>query len=178
MKDQVKTLEDIYIKYRSEIYNYLYYQTTNTHISEELCQEVFLKAFKGLASYEGRSSIKTWLYCIAHNVYVSWYRREVKIEFLPLEKDLVNSLKALDGNPEVAVESKENTNEVIAILYKLKEEYRTVLILCELHDLSYEEISTTLNWSLSKVKTTLYRARIQFKTLFEKEGDKNVVQCN
>ena len=171
MKEKVKTLEDIYKKYRADIYNYLYFQTTNAHISEELCQDVFLKAFKGLASYEGRSSIKTWLYCIAHNVYVSWYRREVKIEFLPLEKNVIDSLKSMDGNPEVAVESKENSEEVMKVLYKLKEEYRTVLILSELNELSYDEIATTLDWSLSKVKTTLYRARIQFKTLFEKEGE-------
>ncbi|MBU3127230.1 RNA polymerase sigma factor [Clostridium tagluense] len=171
MKEQVKTLEDIYKKHRVDIYKYLYYQTTNCHVSEELCQEVFLKAFKGLSSYEGRSSIKTWIYSIAHNVYVSWYRKEIKIESVPLEQNIISSLVAIDGNPEAIIENKENTEQVTKILYKLKEEYRTVLILCELNELSYEEIANTLNWNLSKVKITIYRARIQFKTFFEKEGD-------
>ena len=171
MQEKVKTLEDIYKKHRVDIYNYLYYQTTNCHVSEELCQEVFLKAFKALGSYEGRSSIKTWLYSIAHNVYVSWYRKEIKIERVHMEQSIISSLIAIDGNPEVIVENKENSEEVLRILYKLKEEYRTVLILCELNELSYDEIAKTLNWSLSKVKTTIYRARIQFKIYFEKEGD-------
>jgi RNA polymerase sigma-70 factor (ECF subfamily) len=171
MKEQVKTLEDIYKKHRVDIYNYLYYQTTNCHVSEELCQEVFLKAFKALGSYEGRSSIKTWLYSIAHNVYVSWYRKEIKIQSVPMEQHIINALMAIDGNPETIIENKENSEEVIRMLYKLKDEYRTVLILCELNELSYEEISTTLNWTLSKVKITIYRARIQFKTFFKKEGE-------
>ena len=171
MKEQVKTLEDIYKKHRVDIYNYLYYQTTNCHVSEELCQEVFLKAFKALGSYEGRSSIKTWLYSIAHNVYVSWYRKEIKIKNVPMEQHMVNSLMAIDGNPEAIIENKENSEEVIKMLYKLKDEYRTVLILCELNELSYEEIANTLNWTLSKVKITIYRARIQFKTFFKKEGE-------
>jgi RNA polymerase sigma-70 factor (ECF subfamily) len=171
MEKHLNTLEDIYNKQRVDIYNYLYYQTTNCHVSEELCQEVFLKAFKALNSYEGRSSIKTWLYSIAHNVYVSWYRKEIKTNSVPMEQNIINSLVAIDGNPEVIVESKENSEKVTRILYKLKAEYRTVLILCELNELSYEEIANTLNWSLSKVKTTIYRARIQFKTFFEKEGD-------
>jgi len=171
MKQRVKNLEDIYKKHRADIYKYLYYQTTNCHVSEELCQEVFLKAFKALNSYEGRSSIKTWLYSIAHNVYVSWYRKEIKSEIVPMQQSIINSLVAIDGNPESIVEKKENSEEVIRTLYKLKEEYRTVLILCELNELSYVEISKTLNWSLAKVKTTIYRARIQFKTFFEKEGE-------
>ena len=88
-----------------------------------------------------------------------------------MEQSIISSLIAIDGNPEVIVENKENSEEVLRILYKLKEEYRTVLILCELNELSYDEIAKTLNWSLSKVKTTIYRARIQFKIYFEKEGD-------
>ncbi|MGH4126056.1 MAG: RNA polymerase sigma factor [Clostridium sp.] len=171
MKEKLKTLEDIYKKHRVDIYKYLYYQTTNYHVSEELCQEVFLKAFKSLNSYEGRSSIKTWLYSIAHNVYVSWYRKEIKIESVPMEQNIISSLVAIDGNPEAIIENKEKSEGVIRILYKLKDEYRTVLILCELNELSYVEIASTLNWSLSKVKITIYRARIQFKTIFEKEGD-------
>lgn len=171
MMEQVKTLEDIYKKHRLDIYKYLYYQTTNCHVSEELCQEVFLKAFKSLNAYEGRSSIKTWLYSIAHNVYVSWYRKEIKTQSVPMQENIISSLVAVDGNPEVIVENKENSEEVMRILYKLKEEYRTVLILCELNELSYEEIANTLNWSLSKVKITIYRARIRFKTFFKKEGE-------
>lgn len=80
MTENVEKINDIYIKYKGSIYAYLYYQIGNPAIAEELCQEVFLKAFKALASFQGKASIKTWLHSIAHNTYVTWYRREICIE--------------------------------------------------------------------------------------------------
>lgn len=172
MKECVKEIGDIYINYKSSIYSYLYYQTGNKAIAEELCQEVFLKAFKALASFQGKASIKTWLHSIAHNTYVTWYRREIKYEMIPLDNKEVNLLRSYDHQPEIAIEKLENNNEIVKVLNSLKEEHRNVLILSELQELSYEEIGNTLNWNLSKVKSTLYRARIQFKLNYEKAGDK------
>jgi len=172
MKECVKEIGDIYIKYKSSIYSYLYYQTGNKAIAEELCQEVFLKAFKALASFQGKASIKTWLHSIAHNTYVTWYRREIKYEMIPLDNKEVNLLRSYDHQPEIAIEKLESNNEIVKVLNSLKEEHRNVLILSELQELSYEEIGNTLNWNLSKVKSTLYRARIQFKLNYEKAGDK------
>jgi RNA polymerase sigma-70 factor (ECF subfamily) len=172
MKESVKEIGDIYIKYKSSIYSYLYYQTGNKAIAEELCQEVFLKAFKALASFQGKASIKTWLHSIAHNTYVTWYRREIKYEMIPLDNKEVNLLRSYDHQPEIAIEKLESNNEIVKVLNSLKEEQRNVLILSELQELSYEEIGNTLNWTLSKVKSTLYRARIQFKLNYEKAGDK------
>jgi len=172
MKESVKEIGDIYIKYKSSIYSYLYYQTGNKAIAEELCQEVFLKAFKAFASFQGKASIKTWLHSIAHNTYVTWYRREIKYEMIPLDNKEVNLLRSYDHQPEIAIEKLENNNEIVKVLNSLKDEHRNVLILSELQELSYEEIGNTLNWNLSKVKSTLYRARIQFKLNYEKAGDK------
>jgi RNA polymerase sigma-70 factor (ECF subfamily) len=172
MKENMDTIEDIYIKYKGQIYAYLYYRIGNSAISEELCQEVFLKAFKALGGFKGKSSVKTWLYSIAHNEAVSWYRRETKYEILPLDKSHLDYLEAADGLPELAVEKLEESKQVLEIMGSLKEEYKEVLILSELQELSYEEIANTLNWSLSKVKSTLHRARIQFRMKFEKAGEK------
>lgn len=172
MKENVTKLEDIYDKYRDSIYSYLFYQTGNTAISEELCQEVFLKAFKAIGSFQGRSSVKTWLYSIAHNTYVTWYKREKKYEIISLDNEEVNMLKSCQWQPEVAMEKLENSIEIRKVLAGLKEEHRNVLILSELQELSYEEIANTLNWNLSKVKSTLYRARIQFRLNYNKAGEK------
>jgi RNA polymerase sigma-70 factor, ECF subfamily len=172
MKEQVERLEDIYIKYRGAIYSYLFYQTGNAAISEELCQEVFLKAFKALSSFQGKASIKTWLHSIAHNTYVTWYKREIKYEMVSLENEEVNTMRSYEGHPEAALERLESNREIVKALNSLKEEHRNVLILSELQELSYEEIANTLNWTLSKVKSTLYRARIQFKLSYQKAGEK------
>lgn len=173
MTGNVEKINDIYIKYKGAIYSYLYYQTGNSAIAEELCHEVFLKAFKALASFQGKASIKTWLHSIAHNTYVTWYKREIKYEMVPLDNKEVNLLRSYDYQPEAAIEKLESNNEIIKVLNSLKEEHRNVLILSELQELSYEEIANTLNWTLSKVKSTLYRARIQFKLNYQKAGDKS-----
>jgi len=172
MRENIDTIEDIYIRYKGQIYSYLYYRIGNSAVSEELCQEVFLKAFKALGGFKGNSSVKTWLYSIAHNEAVSWYRKENKYELLPLDKPHIDCLEAVEGLPELAVEKQEESKQVLEVMESLKEEYKEVLILSELQELSYEEIASTLNWSLSKVKSTLHRARIQFRMKFEKAGDK------
>lgn len=173
MAERVEKINDLYIKYKGNIYSYLFYQIGNAEIAEELCQEVFLKAFKSLTTFQGKSSIKTWLYSIAHNTYVTWYKRDIKYEMVSLDKKEVNLLRSNEGNPEVAIERLENSNEILKVLNNLKEDHRNVLILSELQELSYEEIANALNWSLPKVKSTLYRARIQFKLNYPKVGDKS-----
>jgi RNA polymerase sigma-70 factor (ECF subfamily) len=170
MKGNVEKLEDIYIKYKGVIYAYLFYQTGNRAIAEELCQEVFLRAFKALGSFEGKSSVKTWLHSIAHNLYVTWYKREIKYTMVPLDNEDLNLLRSNDGQPERAMEISESNKEIMKMLNSLKEEYRNVLILSELQELSYEEIGNTLKWNFSKVKSTLYRARIQVRLKYQKAG--------
>lgn len=171
MKDGINNLEEIYVQYRSHIYSYLYNQTNNHQISEELCQEVFLKAFKGLSSFKGKSSIKTWLYRIAHNEYISWCRKEVKYRYVPIEREDAYEVLVEKKSPLDIIESYEEAHNIKNVLLQMKDEYRSILILCDLHNLSYKEISNILQCSLSKVKITIYRARIKFKQLYEKAGE-------
>ncbi|MCM0649159.1 RNA polymerase sigma factor [Clostridium swellfunianum] len=169
--ETIKNIEELYEKYKPPIYTYLYYQTGNREAAEELCQEVFLRAFKSLTSYRGDCSVKTWLYTIARNLHATWYKREVKYEMLTLDNIGEAEFISDKASPEETVEKREKREQVRNILNLLKEEYRSVLILCDIMEFSYGEIASLMGWNLSKVKITIYRARIQFKTLFESEGD-------
>ncbi len=171
MKENSNTLEDIYIKYKKDIYSYLYYRTSNKDTAEELCHEVFLRAFKAFSGFKGKSSVKTWLYSIAHNAYVTWYKREIRYDMVSINTSVIEEIESYDGQPEAAVESIDNRQAVLRVLNDMKDEYKNVLVLSEIQQLSYEEIANTLSWDMSKVKTTLYRARIQFKLKYSKEGD-------
>lgn len=178
MTENIKTIEDLYIKYQPKIYSYFYYQTNNSSTAEELCQEVFLRAFRGLPGFRGGSSLKTWIYSIAHNLYATWYRRETKYQFTELNDDSLEFMGLTCSSPEEAAVNREKAEGIKQILLKLSEEYRTVIILCDLHGLSYSEIAQALNWSLSKVKVTLYRARIKFKTYCEGGGEADEMSSN
>ncbi|KGM97636.1 hypothetical protein Z968_02715 [Clostridium novyi A str. 4552] len=171
MNSSSNVLEELYKKYRKNIFAYFFSKTYNTHISDELTQEVFLKAFKALPTYKFKASFKNWLYVIAKNVYINWSKKESKYDNVPIDNDLSNKLVSLKGNPEEVIDIKEKEEFYEHILSKLKDEYRTIIVLRDFKGLSYEEISILLNWNLSKVKVTLYRARIKFKMYLKKEGD-------
>jgi len=171
MEKNIKSLEEIYTLYKSPIYSYLYYQSGNNFTAEELTQEVFLKAFKGLSNYRGEASIKTWLFKIAHNLYINWQKKENKYEMVSIDDDLLNTIVSERDKPEELVLKHEKSKEIRNVLFKLKDEYRTVLILSDIEELSYAEIAETMGWSLPKVKVTIYRARIKFKSYFLEDGE-------
>ncbi|MFL0269191.1 RNA polymerase sigma factor [Candidatus Clostridium radicumherbarum] len=169
--EAIQNIEELYEKYRPYIYTYLFYQTGSKEISEELSQEVFLRAFKSLSTYRGDCSVKTWLYTIAHNLYATWYKRETKYGMTTLDNTNEADFLSEEGIPEDSLEKRERRERVRKVLNLLKEEHRTALILCDVMEFSYAEIAELSGWNLSKVKIVIYRARIQFKLLFESEGD-------
>lgn len=170
-----RTLEDLYSLYFEEIYRYLLQRTRQKEIAQDLAQDTFLKAFNGLASFQGKSSIKTWLYTIAHHTFINWYRREIKFNHFPIDETFSLEQKLYD-NPEEAVAKKTEQMQLLAAIYSLKEEYQTVLILREYQELSYDEIAEIVGWKLSKVKTNLHRAKLALrKHLSRTEDDTNEV---
>ena len=72
------SLEDLYKLHYTEIFRYLLRRVRQKEIAQDLTQDTFLKAFNGLATFKGNSSVKTWLYTIAHNTFINWYRKETK----------------------------------------------------------------------------------------------------
>lgn len=163
-----KKIEDIYREYKDIVYYFLNIKLKNKAVAEELTQEVFLKVFKSLYSYRGEASIKNWVLTIARNEFISYVRKNKKFQFeeLPYEQLAVNNKK--DENPEAYISCKENSQMIYNILDKLNDDQRNALILFDIEQLSYKEIANKLNWSLAKVKVTIYRARIKFRQLYEK----------
>ncbi|KHF39243.1 sigma-70 family RNA polymerase sigma factor [Halalkalibacter okhensis] len=169
------TLEELYSLYYEEIFTYLFQRTRQKELAQDLAQDTFLKAFNGLASFKGKSSVKTWLYTIAHNTFITWYRRETKYSKHPIEK--TSSLEQRTyKNPEEVVAQKAEQAQILRAIDLLKEDYKTVLILREYQELSYDEIAQIVGWKLSKVKTNLHRAKLELrKHLCKTEDDTNEV---
>jgi len=69
-------IEEIYLKYRANVYNYLYQLSLNKHTAEELTQDTFLKVFKYFNSFKSQSSVKTWLFKIARNTYLNHNKKK------------------------------------------------------------------------------------------------------
>jgi RNA polymerase sigma-70 factor (ECF subfamily) len=132
--------------------------------ARDVAQEVFLQVYRTLGRFEGRSSLKTWIYRIVvnqcHNRRRFWHRRRRDRE-TPLE-DCALPVPAPGGSslsPYDATLRLERTRQVQAALLQLRFEHRSVLVLREVEGLSCEEVATALGVPEGTVKSRLSRAR-------------------
>lgn len=144
----------------------------NREDAEELCQDVFVKAFRSLASFKGKSSFSTWIYRIAYNTAVSRTRYR-KQEFLSIEEDQLVNVSEEDvaevfgrsGNEEMLV-------RLEAAMEKLTHEERALLLLFYMQEKTVEDVAVISELSVSNVKTRLHRIRKKlFVWLKEEKGE-------
>jgi RNA polymerase sigma-70 factor (ECF subfamily) len=140
----------------------------DTEEARDVAQEVFLQVYRSLRRFEGRSSLKTWIYRIVVNHCRNrqrWWRRRhraqsVAIEDLSPGDEARVSLKTTHGEgPFEEYERRETGERVVRALSLLSFEHRTVLLLREVENLSCEEIAETLGLPIGTVKSRLSRAR-------------------
>ncbi|MFD2370272.1 RNA polymerase sigma factor [Brevibacillus sp. GCM10020057] len=157
----------IYEAYYRDVYHFFYCFTGNQNDAEDLTQEAFLQVISSLPRFEGRSHIKTWLFAISKNIARSWYRKR---KFFQVFLDpFLSGLEGVDGRPESELMAKENSNEVLNALRKLKATHRMVFILRCVKDCSVRETAEILKCSEAKVKVDYHRAcKMLAKALYPK----------
>jgi RNA polymerase sigma-70 factor, ECF subfamily len=134
--------------------------------AKDLSQEVFLQVYRQLPRFEGRSSLKTWIYRIVVNQCRNrhrWWKRRRRDKALPIEELTASENAQLvvprpDG-PEEQLSRREQSARVQRALQKLSIDHRAVLVLREVEDLSGTEIAETLGVAEGTVKSRLARAR-------------------
>ncbi len=159
--------------YYPRIYRMLLAMTHKEDVALDLTQDTFVKALQGIASFEMGSSFYTWLYRIAHNVFLDRYRR---VRTAGFQKDFDDEVKSpiAEGaqltrpmDPSRAVETQERLIIVSEALEQLKPEHREILVLREIEDQSYEEIAETLGLKVGTVMSRLFAARMRLREILE-----------
>ncbi len=151
--------------YAPTINGLIYTITGNAQVTEDLAQDTFLKALMALGKYQARASFKSWLFRIAINVCKDYFRRKRVRGILSYwqsnESDELSLEKIKDDipTPWQKLKQKETIGLIMNAMEKLPSMLRTVFVLREIQEFSYEEIAETLNWQLGTVKSRLYRAR-------------------
>jgi RNA polymerase sigma-70 factor (ECF subfamily) len=148
-------IDEWFTAYCDDVYNFLVYFTGTLDV-EDLVQETFLRAMKGLSSFRHDANPKTWLLRIARNLAIDSVRRKQKVKFVS-ENELL-SLPSRDLDPERAVEAAETTRVILDLLQQVNPKFRDVLLLRGVCDLSISDTAAILGWSESKVKATYHRA--------------------
>lgn len=143
-------LAELYQRYHVDIYNYLLRLIHDRRVAEDLLQEVFVAVWQGAARFRGRSSVKNWVFRIAHNQAVNWLRR---LSRLPLESDL----KDLGSDFDVESLSLRHwrAKQVHEALDELTPNHRAVVELAFVHGLSYAEIAEVVGCPLGTVKSRM-----------------------
>ena len=147
--------------------------------AKDVSQDVFLQVYRMLPRFEGRSSLKTWIYRIVVNQCRNrqrWWRRRRRDKALPLEELTASESVQLAAppaeGPEQEVARREESRRVQAALLKLSLDHRAVLLLREVEELSGAEISEALGVAEGTVKSRLARARDALRqALVAREGN-------
>lgn len=141
----------------------------------EAAQEAFLAAWQGLAFFRGEASFSTWLYRLAANACVDLRRREKRHWSAagPSLDDEENHLDVPDhaASPQAAAERAELRQQIEDGLQALTPEHREVLVLREMHQLSYDEIAEVLSLDVGTVKSRISRGRKQLRNFLLKSGN-------
>jgi RNA polymerase sigma-70 factor (ECF subfamily) len=161
--------EEIALEYLSPLFNLALNLTRNRKDAEDLVQETYLRAYRFFDSYQPGTHIKAWLFRILRNTFINRYRakqvrpEEVDFSKVELAYERVVDDQFLQANrpvsPEEAMMNGVLDEEVETALARLPEEYRSVVILALVEDLSYKEIATALSIPLGTVMSRLHRGR-------------------
>ncbi len=166
-------------RYWDRIYAMTHQLLRNPQDAEEVTQDAFIRAHRGLVNFRGDSAFSTWLYQIATNLarnrYWYWWRRkrDKSVSFdAPISSEneltLAEVIPAEVETPGEITVTQEFVDRVAAGMEKLNAKHREILILRNVKNLSYEEIADILKLSVGTVKSRIARAR---DSLREKLGD-------
>lgn len=169
--------EPLILPYQQKVYNIAFGILGNAEDADDAAQEAFLKVFRYIKSFNEQSQFYTWLYRIVHNVCLDMIRKRTKNPFGFLNKHWQNDegdemevqLEDPSPLPDENFMREETQSEVRAAISKLKENYRTVIVLRDIEGLSYEEIAKILEISEGTVKSRINRARLSLKSILIEE---------
>ncbi len=144
--------------------------------AEDLTQEVFMKVYRAMPGFRGRSSFKTWIFRIAHNLCLSELRKKGRRgEHLSIEDEGDEKLHRLlpDARPglEEEIERRDLSQNIRTLMERLPPPYRAVLTLFYVEQNGYEEIAEIMDIPLGTVKTHIHRARLRLRDLLLAESD-------
>lgn len=158
---------EIVLRYKGKVYNYICRMVPNGLDAEDLTQETFVRAYLSIRSFQSRASLNTWLFRIATNLCID-YSRKQKTHIQPTSlsqedgDEGENPQKEIPDNafdPQRLLLNKELGRYLDEALRKLPEKLRSVILLYDIEGLSYEEIATIVACPLGTVKSRIFNAR-------------------
>lgn len=162
-KDRIFKKE--FLPHADALYNFAFHLTYNEDDANDLVQETFLKSYRFIDSYQQGTNAKAWLFKILKNAFINDYRRKSKqpskvdydeivsyhdtdedghVEYLDLRQELFQGMLG---------------DEITRALNELPVDFKTIILLCDIEEFSYEEIAKIIDIPIGTVRSRLHRAR-------------------
>ena len=160
-----ESFEQLAMPLFDQLYNFAHWLTGNRADAEDLVQETFAKALKGFRSFQQGTNFRAWIYRILRNTFHTSRSglAQQKTSSLEEEEAQGNNVTAHTITPELLLLQQESRQTVMDALASLPVPYREIILLCEVEELSYCEISQVLDVPIGTVMSRLSRARIALR---------------
>lgn len=172
--------EDLIQTYQSLVYGLAFRLLNDPEEARDVTQETFLKAYRGVGAFRGECGLKTWLYRLAVNQasnHRRWWRRRRRHDTVSLDAPQGDASATLGDNlpsggrsPEQVALGRERQRLLMMALDSLKHDYRVVVVLRDIEELSYEEIAATIDVPIGTVKSRIARGREELRKRLQEMG--------
>jgi len=175
----VDSFNELIQRWERPIYALAYRQLGREEDARDVCQETFLRAYRGLGGFRGQSKFSSWLYRIALNLCRDWVRRERRTPTVQPPEDMDVRELARAREPSESIEDLVLRNDLSRAVERamagLPPEQRTAIVLKEYHGLTFQEIADLLGCPLSTVKTRLYQGLTVLRRELARSGQAHAV---
>ena len=154
------SFEQLAMPHFEPLYNFACWLTQDRQEAEDLVQETYTKALKGFSSFQQGTNFRAWIYKILRNTFLTSRTGLKASSTVPLDFELEEeALPTAKETPESILLQRSDWQRVQQAMERLPVAYREVLLLCEVEEMSYQEISATLDIPIGTVMSRLSRAR-------------------
>jgi RNA polymerase sigma-70 factor (ECF subfamily) len=168
-KGSLRVFEELAMPLFDSLYNFAHWLTQNREEAEDLVQETYAKALKGFGSFQPGTNFRAWIFRILRNTFLTSRTGLAATRTVPLEAEDDNEQMVAVSyeTPESILLEQAGQQQVQSALEQVPVIFREVLLLCEVEEMSYQEIADTLGVPIGTVMSRLHRARKALRTALQ-----------
>jgi RNA polymerase sigma factor (sigma-70 family) len=170
LKGESTAVVEFYKFYSPRILSYLSKKLPSFEDAQEITNDVFLEAIDSLSMLREKENTSAWLYKIAHNKMVDFYRKKKIKSLLLSQMPFLQIIASQISQPEFQYEKEKLKDKIEFALQSLSEKYRRILTLHYEENIPVKEIASTLNMSFKATESLLFRARQSFRLAYIKSS--------
>ena len=172
----VGAYNQLVFRFKDRLLNFIYRFVNDLDLAEDLVQDTLLKLYTHKDSYQEIAKFSTWLYTIAANLARTELRKKKRRKTFSVtelsREDREFIIVSSDVDPSEDLSSQDFERNIQLALAELPDDFKTIIILRDIQELSYDEISKIVNVPLGTVKSRINRGRVKLQQLLKKKGER------